>query len=145
MAVPTRSNYQFFHALTPRWGDMDALGHVNNVKFFTYDESARLEYFNGLMAGDSGFWKDYGLILARIEADFLVQLRLPAQLQIGFRISRIGRTSLGTEAAMFRGDEPVAVTRGVVVWFDYAGNRALPVPSAVRERIRQFEAVPPTE
>lgn len=64
MTPPVRSDFRFFHALVPRWGDMDALAHVNNVKFFTYDESARLEYFRQLMASDPAFWKDYGLILA---------------------------------------------------------------------------------
>lgn len=145
MTVPDRSEFRFFHEITPRWGDMDALGHVNNVKFFTYDESARLEYFQQLMRDDPRFWKDYGLILARIEADFLAQLRLPAQLEIGFRIRRIGRTSLSTEAAMFRGPELVAVTRGVLVWFDYAASRPLPVPGAVRLRIRKASATPPEE
>lgn len=143
--VPARADFRFFLRLTPRWGDMDALGHVNNVKFFTYDESARLEYFNQLMRDDARFWKDYGLILARIEADFLAQLRLPAELEIGFRISRMGRSSLGTEAAMFRDGQVVAVTRAVVVWFDYPGARALPIPEAVRERVRAAEVRVPLE
>lgn len=145
MTPPARSDFRFFHELTPRWGDMDALGHVNNVKFFTYDESARLEYFQQLMRDDARFWKDYGLILARIEADFLAQLRLPARLEIGFRIRRLGRTSLVTEAAMFRDAEVVAVTRGVLVWFDYSASRALPVPEAVRVRIRESCTTPPEE
>ena len=145
MTPPARSDFRFVISLTPRWGDMDALGHVNNVKFFTYDESARLEYFQRLMQGDPKFWKDYGLILARIEADFLAQLKLPAELEIGFRVAKIGRTSLQTEAAMFREGQVVAVTRGVVVWFDYTNSKALPVPEAVRARIRSIEAVPPEE
>jgi acyl-CoA thioesterase FadM len=46
---------------------------------------------------------------------------------------------------MFRGDEAVAVTSGVVVWFDYAKNQALPLPDPVRARIRSFEPVKPEE
>jgi acyl-CoA thioester hydrolase len=145
MTPPKRSDFAFFLPLTPRWGDLDMLGHVNNTKFFTYDESARLDYFNRLMQDDPGFWREYGLILAHIEADFLTQLKLPAELQIGFRITKIGRSSLKTEAGMFRGDEAVAVTRGVVVWFDYAKSQALPLPDSVRARIRSFEPVKPEE
>ena len=145
MIPPKRSDYTFFLPLTPRWGDMDALGHVNNVKFFTYDESVRLEYFRQLMKDDAKFWKDYGMILAHIEADFLAQLKLPAELELGFRITRLGRTSLTTEAGMFRAGEPVAVTRGVLVWFDYAKNQVLPLPDSVRARIRSFETVQPEE
>jgi len=143
MTAPKRSDFSFFVPLAARWGDMDALGHVNNAKFFTYDESARLDYFAALMKDDPKFWNDYGLILAHIEADFLAQLKPPAQLNIGFRIARLGRTSLGTEAAMFLGDEVVAVTRATVVWFDYRQSVPLAVPEAVRNRIRAIEAVPP--
>ena len=126
-----------------RWGDMDALGHVNNAKFFTYDESVRLDYFAQLMRDDPKFWNEYGMILAHIEADFLEQLKPPAELDIGFRIARIGRTSMGTEAAMFLGGQAVAVTRGILVWFDYKAGTPLPVPEAVKAKIRAVEKVAP--
>ena len=141
---PKRSDFAFFLKLAPRWGDMDALGHVNNAKFFTYDESVRLDYFAQLMRDDAKFWDEYGLILAHIEADFLEQLKPPAELDIGFRIARIGRTSMGTEAAMFLGDKAVAVTRGVLVWFDYRAGTPLQVPEAVKARILAIEKVAPT-
>jgi acyl-CoA thioester hydrolase len=105
----------------------------------------RLEYFRRLMSGDDRFWREYGLILAHIEADFVAQLKPPAELDLGFRIARIGRTSLGTEAGMFLGDALVAVTRGVLVWFDYGANAPLPVPDPVKARIRAFEKVAPPE
>jgi len=142
---PKRSDFSSFLRLAPRWGDMDALGHVNNAKFFTYDESVRLDYFQRLMSGDAKFWKEYGLILAHIEADFIAQLKPPADLDIGFRIAKIGRTSMGTEAAMFVGDTLVAVTRGILVWFDYRAGTPLPVPETVKAKIRAQEAVAPLE
>lgn len=143
MTAPQRSDYAFFLKLATRWGDMDALGHVNNAKFFTYDESVRLDYFTALMRDDPKFWQDYGLILAHIEADFIAQLKPPAELDLGFRIAKVGRTSMTTEAGMFRGDQLIAVTRGVLVWFDYRSNTPLPVPEAVKAKIRAFEKVPP--
>ena len=140
---PRRAEFAFFLGLTPRWGDMDALGHVNNAKFFTYDESVRLDYFQRLMKDDPKFWNEYGLILAHIEADFIAQLKPPAVLEMGFRIAKIGRTSLGTEAAMFSGEQLVAVTRGVLVWFDYQTGTPLPVPEDVKARIRALEKLAP--
>jgi acyl-CoA thioester hydrolase len=145
MSTPRRGDFAFFLNLAPRWGDMDALGHVNNAKFFTYDESVRLAYFEALMKDDPRFWKDYGLILAHIEADFLAQLKPPAELAIGFRIAKFGKTSLRTEAAMFRGEHPVAVTRAVIVWFDYRSNTSLPLPEAVKARVRALEKTRPEE
>lgn len=145
MNQPQRGDFAFYLPLATRWGDMDALGHVNNAKFFTYDESVRLAYFTELMRDDPKFWNEYGLILAHIEADFIEQLKPPAELALGFRIARFGRTSMGTEAGMFLGDRLIAVTRGVLVWFDYRASKPLPLPDGVKERIRAREKVPPEE
>ena len=125
-----------------RWGDMDSMGHVNNVKYFTYDEQTRIDYFASLMKNDPRFWKDYGLILARIECDFISQVHAPATLDARFRITDFGRTSLKTQAGMFHGDKLVAVTRGVLVWFDYKQGKALPIPDEVKNNIRSFEKTP---
>jgi acyl-CoA thioester hydrolase len=145
MTQPTRGDFAFFLKLAVRWGDMDALGHVNNAKFFTYDESVRLDYFRQLMQDDPRFWNDYGLILAHIEADFLAQLKPPAQLDIGFRIARLGRTSLGTEAGMFLGKSLVAVTRGVLVWFDYRAGKPLELPESVKAKVLGYEKLAPAQ
>lgn len=136
---PTRNDFRYWLELETRWGDMDALGHVNNAKFFTYDETVRLSFFTALMKDDPRFWKDYGLILAHIECDFIAQLKPPATLELGFRISKIGRTSMTTECGMFLGDRLMAITRGVLVWFDYKANASLPVPEDVKKRIEKRE------
>lgn len=125
-----------------RWGDMDSMGHVNNAMFFTYDEQTRIDYFAARMKDDPRFWKDYGLILARIECDFLAQVHAPATLEARFRIAELGRTSMKTVAGMFLGDKLVAVTRGVLVWFDYRQGKALPIPDSVKTLIRAFEKTP---
>ncbi len=131
--------------LTVRWGDMDSMGHVNNVKYFTYDEQVRIDYFAELMRDDPRFWKDYGLILAHIEADFISQVHCPAELEIGFRISKLGRSSFQTEALMVWQGKPAAVTRAVLVWFDYQNNKTLPLPDTIRQKIRAAEITPPLE
>lgn len=145
MKTLARDRFRHFIRMPTRWGDVDALGHVNNTKFFVYDESARLDYFDGVFRGDPKFWKDYGLILARIECDFIAQLHHPAELEIGLRIARIGRSSMGTEAAHWHGDRLVAVTHAVVVWFDYVHQKTLPLPEPVKALIRAREAVAPVE
>ena len=83
-------------SIAVRWGDMDALGHVNNARFFTYDEDVRLGFFNQLMAKDARFWKDYGLILAHIGCDFVAQVRAPSTLEVCYGIARIGSKSFET-------------------------------------------------
>ncbi|MGH8457645.1 MAG: acyl-CoA thioesterase [Stenotrophobium sp.] len=137
----------FAHVLRmpTRWGDQDLIGHVNNAKFFTYDESARLAYFDPLFGREPGFWKEQGMILAHIECDFLAQLHHPAELAIGLRIAKLGRSSMSTLGGMFNGDKLVAVTRGVLVWFDYVNQKTQPLPEHVREWIRAREVIRPGE
>lgn len=121
-----------------RWGDMDALGHVNNARFFTYDEDVRLGFFSELMAGDKQFWTEYGLILAHIASDFVAQLRAPTELDVHYGLSRIGGKSFETRALMHDGDTLVARTRAVVVWYDYRQQSTLAIPDGVRARLQSY-------
>jgi acyl-CoA thioester hydrolase len=136
----------FAHVLRipTRWSDLDLLGHVNNTRFFTFDEDARLSYFEELMR-QPGFWKEQGMILAHIECDFLAQLHHPAELSVGLRVIRMGRSSLNTLGGIFNGDMLTAVTRGTVVWFDYVNQKSMPIPESVREWIRAREKIAPEE
>ena len=145
MSVPAREEFTHSIRLAVRWGDMDTLGHVNNAKFFTYEESSRIEYFQPLAVDDPRMWKDYGLILAGIGADFLAQVHYPSELAICTRVQKIGRSSLSTLSAMFRGDEAVAVVRGTAVWFDYIAQKSAPVPERVRQWIVDRERVAPEQ
>ncbi len=142
---PTIEDFGFIVEIPTRWADLDALGHVNNTRFFTFDETARLDYFGELMRNDDQFWKAHGLILARIECDFISQLRHPASVRAGFRIERLGRSSMNTLAAYFVDGKPVAISRGVVVWFDYNNQKPLAIPDSVRQMIRGRERIAPLE
>ncbi|MFP5305149.1 MAG: acyl-CoA thioesterase [Gammaproteobacteria bacterium] len=141
----TLQDFAFVVDIPTRWSDLDLLGHVNNARFFSFDESARLEYFGELMRSDPEFWKARGLILARIGCDFIAQLHHPALLKVGFRIARIGRTSMSTLCGMFANDRLIAVSSGVVVWYDYNNQKPQPVPEYVREMIRARERIAPDE
>ena len=140
-----RSDFSHVTRIVVRWGDMDTLGHVNNAKFFTYDEQARLEYFQLFDAVVPGMWTQQGLILAKLGCDFLQQLRYPATLDVCLRISRFGRSSMETVGAMFEGERLVAVTAGVVVWFDYQAQKTAPIPDAMKALIREREILAPAE
>ncbi|MBU0790677.1 MAG: thioesterase family protein [Polycyclovorans sp.] len=138
-----RSHYGFWHAVATRWGDQDPLGHVNNTRFYAFDEDARTAYFGALWGDDPKFWQEYGLILGRLSCDFVAQLKHPATVDIGLRIRRLGSSSLTTEGAMFDGERLVAVTEGVVVWFDYKAQKPARIPDAVRAKVIAREPVTP--
>lgn len=145
MTDPRREDFSHITRLPVRWGDADALGHVNNAKFLTYDESARVAYFDPYKEIDPKFCDEHGLILAHIGCDFLSQLRYPADLEVGLRIARIGRSSLNTVSGLFTGERLVAKLRGVLVWFDYRNQKTMPVPDGVRAWIRGREKLAPEE
>ncbi|MDR3416018.1 MAG: thioesterase family protein [Nevskia sp.] len=143
--TPRREEFRQFIPMTVRWGDMDALGHVNNVQYFRYGESGRIAYFEPLERDDPQFWKEYGIILASMGCDFLAQVHYPAELEIGTRVTRFGRSSISMLSAIFLGDKVVAVLRGTVVWFDYAAQKTLPIPEHVKAWVRARETVAPEE
>ena len=145
MSAPKREEFRQFIPMTVRWGDMDAIGHVNNVQYFRYGESGRIAYFDALEQVDPTFWKAHGIILASMGCDFLAQVHYPAELEVGTRVSRLGRSSLEVSQAIFQGDTVVAVLKGVMVWFDYGVQKTLPIPEHVRAWVRGREAVLPQE
>lgn len=144
---PSRSQFRHFTALPVRWGDMDMLGHINNVIFFRYIESARIAYFDALLDNDPSIWGGEGPILAEIQCRFIQQLHYPAQLEMGTRTVKIGGRSLQLECVIFKQGEPapLASSRAAIVWFNYDQQRAVSVPAHLRNVIKEFEAIAPQE
>jgi acyl-CoA thioester hydrolase len=141
-----RSDFTQFISLPVQWGDMDAVGHVNNAIYFRYVESGRIAYFSALDDGiDVQSGMSEGPILADIQCSYLGQLHYPAQIDVGTRTSKLGGKSFTVEAGIFVAgeDEPVATSRAVVVWFDYANQQTTAVPDRIRQRILEIEAVAP--
>jgi acyl-CoA thioester hydrolase len=120
---------------------MDALGHVNNARFFTWLESARIALFAkvGVMdlASDGA-----GPILATTTCDFLTPIVYPAHIVVGARVAKIGATSITMEYAVWRREAPETIAaRGssVAVIVRYATGEKLRVPDAVRAAIAALD------
>jgi acyl-CoA thioester hydrolase len=130
-----------------RWGDMDTMGHVNNAKYFTYCESARMSYFHAVRMEDH-FEGHYGPALASATLNFRRQVRYPADLDVETRVVEIGRSSFKMEYLLVQtspGDtrEPVAEGTGVIVWVDYDTGRSTPLPEGLKQAIRELEGMGP--
>src|SRR5687768_11961436 len=87
--------------LPVQWGDQDAFGHVNNVVYFRWYESARIAYFDesGMAALLDG--QQLGPILARIACDYHRQLNFPDTIQVGSKVTRLGSKSMTIEHAIY--------------------------------------------
>jgi acyl-CoA thioester hydrolase len=121
--------------LPMRWGDADALNHMNNTVYFRLMEEARMQMFEG-----SGLQvpATQGFILAHASCDFLRSFTYPCEVLVTHKVTRIGRSSLDTELILEKAGDasgPYAKGRTVMVWIDYAVNASAPIPDSVREAL----------
>jgi acyl-CoA thioester hydrolase len=128
--------------ITVRWGDMDSMGHVNNAKYFTYCESARMGYFRAVRMEDH-FAGRFGPALAAASLNFRQQVRWPAEIHVETRVTEIGRSSFKMEYTLIRQDDGARVAdgTGVIVWIDYTTGKSEPLPDGLRESIRRLEGM----
>ncbi|MCC6618434.1 MAG: acyl-CoA thioesterase [Chloroflexi bacterium] len=129
--------------LRARFRDIDAFGHVNNAVFSSYVEQARITYLLEVLRSDQPFAR-LPLILARIAIDFRSPIMFGEEVTVHSRVGRIGRTSFGMEHRMTAGpDERLAAeVSSVLVCFDYATGRPIPVPEEWRDRLSEYECRP---
>ena len=118
------------------WGDMDALGHVNNVTYFRYMEQARVAWFETLVPREQ-LWKATGIVVVHASCDFRRALVYPGEVEVRVFTEAPRRTSIRTLYEMRRAGEDAVYAEGtaVVVFIDGATQRAIAVPPAVRSRL----------
>jgi len=129
--------FRFHHRLQVRFRDCDLFGHVNNAVYFTYMEEARWAYWREISGDTHG---RLPLFLARTECDFIRPLAAGERIDIWLGVTRIGRTSFSMDCEMLdeRG-QAVARGKAVMVTYDYAAAKPLPVPDWCRARIEEYE------
>ena len=120
-----------------RWGDQDALNHVNNAVYFRYLEEARVR----VMREGVGVLREHrNIVLARTACDFLRPIVWPATLRIVMELTRIGRSSLEYQAEIFvQGDDggPYARAQAVIVGTDARTARSSPWTTEELQRMAQ--------
>ena len=119
-----------------RWGDMDAMAHLNNVMYFRLMEEARIQWFQqfGFPTLPSG----EAPILAHAACDFVKAMTYPGIAVVRQIVTRVGRSSVEMSLEIEKKDEPgvtYATGRTVIVWYDYSEARSKPWPEAIREAI----------
>jgi acyl-CoA thioester hydrolase len=130
------NGYPFVFPAEIRFNDLDGMGHVNNVIYLTYMEGARIAWWLHV-TGRSGL-SAVDMILARTEVDYRSPASFGERLEVGVRCASMRRTSFVLE---FRVEETgtqrlVAEARKVLVHYDYATARPVPLGPDLRERIR---------
>lgn len=126
-----------------RFADLDVLGHLNNAKYLTYIEQARILYVRDVCSWERD-WTQLGMILARTEIDYKLPIAFEDRVQAYVRVSRLGGKSFDMEYLVTRqrGDteeEIAATVKTIMVAYDYQQERSVPVPDTWRERILAYE------
>ena len=123
------------------WGEMDALGHVNNIIYFRYFESVRIAYFFRMEFMEYKNKAGIGPIMAQTSCRFKIPLSYPDQVKVGARIPSIESDRFTMEYRIIsKKHQSVAATGdGLIVCFNYLENKKIPLPDDLIKKISEIE------
>lgn len=129
----SRADYRYFLAIPTRWMDNDSYGHVNNVTYYSYFDTAVNEHLINAGGLDIRNAPIVGFVV-ETSCKFHRPLSFPETVDVGLRVTRLGTSSVTYEIALFAQnvDEPAATGRFVHVWVDRATVRPAAVPARIR-------------
>ena len=131
-----RGDFRVLRTITTRWHDNDHYGHVNNVVYYAYFDTAVNGYLIEASGTDIRSLPAIGIV-AETSCRFLKGLSFPDTVHAGLRVERLGRSSIVYQVGLFREDdcEPAAIGRFVHVYVDAATRDVTPVPGVIREAV----------
>ncbi|MCF0017548.1 acyl-CoA thioesterase [Pseudomonas stutzeri] len=128
-----RRDYKHFQPITTRWHDNDIYGHVNNVVYYGFFDTAVNNYLirqGGLDIQDGDI---VGFVVSSA-CDYFASITYPDLIEVGLRVARLGNSSVQYELAIFREGEQEACAAGrfVHVFVERASNRPTAIPGRLR-------------
>lgn len=111
------------------WGDLDALGHVNNVRYFEYFQEARIKWLRAL---NITMDKSSGPVLLSIACTYFKPVYYPATLRIETKAQNLGRSSFEILHRVYQEEKLCAEAHSKIVWIDYQSSQSIPVPEEIR-------------
>ena len=141
-----RSGFAIVRIVPTRWMDNDHYGHVNNVAYYSYFDTAVNGWLMERTGSDIRRLPSIGIV-AETSCRFLKELSFPDEVQAGLMLERLGNSSVIYRVGLFSGNdaEPAAVGRFVHVYVDAATRRVVPVPDGIRRVVSSLPAVPREE
>ena len=131
------SDYPIIHIQPVAWGDMDAFGHVNNVLYYRYMESARIRYMDELNI----FQHDVYTVVASNQCKYIRPVFYPDQLKICARVEEMRNSSLRMSYLLWSEQQQAIVALGeaVMVCVDKENMLKLPIPEIIRQKVTKIE------
>ncbi len=135
----SRASFRLLYSITTRWKDNDAYGHVNNVEYYSWFDTAvnRFLIENGTL--DVVRSPVVGLMVES-GCRYHSSISYPDEVAIGVRVTKLGTSSVRYELAAFRNDEAAASADGflVHVYVDRTTQRPVPIPDAARTVLQRL-------
>ncbi|MET1077476.1 MAG: thioesterase family protein [Pseudomonas sp.] len=134
-----RTDYLHFQPITTRWHDNDLYGHVNNVVYYSYFDSAVNRYLIEVGGLDIHDGAVVGFVVSS-SCDYFASIAFPEAIEVGLRVGKLGNSSVQYELAIFKHGETEACAAGrfVHVFVDRASNRPVALPAPLREALQQL-------
>ena len=132
-AAPRRGDYRHFLRIPTRWIDNDSYGHVNNIAYYAFFDTAVNEHL--IRSGGLDIARDPVVAyVVETSCRFLRPVSFPATVDVGLRVARIGRSSVVYDLAVFESvdDAAAAAGRFVHVWVERATGRPAGIPESIR-------------
>ncbi|MDK8756367.1 thioesterase family protein [Acinetobacter radioresistens] len=131
------TDYPVIYEQNVAWGDMDAFGHVNNVIYYRYIESARICYLDSLNI----FKLDINTVVASSQCKYLKPVFYPDQLKIGVRVEEIRNSAFRMNYLIWSSvqQQNVALGEAVIVCVDKENMQKTLIPEIIREKIIKIE------
>ncbi|WP_078083617.1 acyl-CoA thioesterase [Microbulbifer mangrovi] len=136
----TREHYRVFYPITTRWHDNDIYGHVNNVTYYSYFDSA----VNHYLIEEGGLDIHNGEVVAFVvnsSCDYRAPLAYPQPLEAGIRVEKLGNSSVVYRVGIFPAGDTRAAASGSFthVFVARAENRSVPIPDSIRQALSRID------
>lgn len=132
----TRDDYRHFMAITTRWMDNDVYGHINNVQYYSYFDTAVNRYLIEQGVLDIHEGEIIGLVV-ETHCNFFSSAAFPDDIEAGIRVAHLGRSSVRYEVGLFLENSATAIAQGhfVHVYVDRASQKPVEIPPALRSAL----------
>ena len=122
-------------AIPMRWGDMDAMGHVNNTVYFRYMEQARIAWFDALVPQPEA-WSSLGVVIVSTSCNFRKPLNYPGTVEVKVFTGAPGGSSVPTFYELIVQGELHADGAAVVVFIDMRSQKPVRIPERIRSLLQ---------
>lgn len=135
-----RAGYKAFRTISTRWMDNDAYGHVNNVVYYSWFDTAVNAHLIEQGALDIHAGETIGLVI-ETQCNYFAPVEFPQTVEAGLRVARIGTSSVRYEVGLFLQGEPLTVAKGhfVHVYVDRASRRPTALPARLKSVLESLQ------